>query len=295
MMPGKPLSASLLTVIAVLLLSLSFARSAWADGQTRSEDLSGTHWAFSAFFGTGWYEVSNSESVFILRAPMSHTWRQSSWAEGQRELGIEFNYPVTLGLHNLDSFDDFTDTDNFGSVAFTPGVEMEIPVTEKWYLRPEVNFGWGTETHGGESAWIYYGGIKSRFTPGYGKLAWSILNALYRAGYNDESGDRSSMTMAMAGLEFHHPLQARLGSGEALQMNWHLTYSWLFDEAEFSVRSGGFAQSVNDQWELGIALAPSKRPFKIWFLSFEQVGLAFRASSDGEYRAITINASSPFH
>ncbi len=265
-----------------------------ARWEARREAISGMHWAFSAFFGTGWYEISDSESVFIVRAPLGHTWRSSSWAAGERELGIEFHYPVTLGLHNVDSFDDFTNTDNFGSVAFTPGIEVEIPVTEKWYLRPLLNFGWGTETHGGESAWIYYGGIKSRYTPAGGKLDWSILNALYRAGYHDESGDRSSMTMAMAGAEFHHPLQARLSGHEDLQLNWHLTYSWLFDPAEFRLRSG-FRQTVEDQWELGFALAPRNRSFKIWFMSFEQLGLAFRASSDGEYRAISINASSPFH
>ena len=252
------------------------------------------HWAFSAFFGTGWYEVSNSESVFILRAPMAQTWRTSSWHEGQRKLGIEFHYPVTLGLHNADSFDDFTNVQNFGSVAFTPGIEIEIPVTEKWYLRPVAHFGWGTETNGGDSAWIYYGGIKSRYTPAVGKLDWSLLNALYRASYQGESGDSSSITMAMVGAEFHHPLQASFASHDDLQLNWHLTYSWMFDEAEFALRNG-FSQSVNDQWELGFALAPQARKFKIGFMSFEQLGLSFRASSNGEFHAITINASSPFH
>ncbi|HKX57233.1 MAG TPA: hypothetical protein VJN01_14070, partial [Xanthomonadales bacterium] len=193
----------------------------------QEQNPSGMHWAFSAFFGSGWYEISDSESVFIIRAPLSQAWRESSFTDGQRKPGIEFHYPLTFGLHNVNSFDDFTDVDNFGSVAFTPGLEVEIPVTEKWYLRPVVHVGWGTETDGGESAWIYYGGIKSRYTPGVGKLDWSLLNALYRAGYNDDAGDSGSITMAMAGAEFHHPLQASLGAYDQLQLNWHLTYSWL--------------------------------------------------------------------
>jgi len=282
--------------MACLLLAMASQAIAEVEsGQpTPAASLSGMHWAFSAFFGSGWYEVADSESVFILRAPLVHTFADSSWGDGQRGLGIELHYPITLGLHNVDSFDDFTDTDNFGSIAFTPGIEVEIPVTQKWYLRPLLNVGWGTETHGGESAWIYYGGVKSRYTPGTGKLDWSVLNALYRAGYHDESGDQSSLTLAMAGAEFRHPLQTALAGRDDLQLNWHLTYSWLFDEAEFGLKSG-FSQSVDDQWELGIALAPRKRSFKVWFLTFEQLGLAFRSSSDGTYRAITINASSPFH
>jgi len=259
----------------------------------QEQNFSGMHWAFSAFFGSGWYEISDSESVFIIRAPLSKTWRESSFTDGQRKLGIQFHYPLTFGLHNVDSFDDFADVDNFGSVAFTPGIEVEIPVTGKWDLRPVVHVGWGTETDGGESAWIYYGGIKSRYTPGLGKLDWSLLNAVYRAGYNDDAGGSGSITMAMAGAEFHHPLQGSLASYDSLQLNWHLTYSWLFDPAEFRLRSG-FNQTVQDQWELGIALAPRHRRFKLGFLTFEQLGLSFRSSSDGEYRAISINASSPF-
>jgi len=284
----------LLAISLLVLFELLYSEQVTADDQRLRLNPNSMHWAFSAFFGTGWYEVSNSESVFILRAPMQQTWRTSSLVEGQRSLGIEFHYPVTLGLHQFGSFNDFADVDNFGSVAFTPGIEVEIPVTEKWYLRPVVHVGWGKETNGGDSAWIYYWGIKSRFTPGKGSLDWSVLNALYYAGYHGESGDSGSLTMAMAGAEFRHPLQAGLGSYEELQLNWHLTYSWLFDKAEFSLRNG-FSQTVNDQWELGFALAPRGRKFRIGFMSFEQLGLSFHTSSSGDYRAVSINVSSPFY
>lgn len=278
----------------LLLFGLLCGRQASAKEPQLQTTVSSMHWAFSAFFGTGWYEVSNSESVFILRAPLQQTWRTSSYVDGQRSPGIEFHYPVTLGVHNADNLGDFTDIDNFGSLSFTPGIELEIPVTGKWYLRPLAHPGWGKETNGGDSAWIYFGGIKSRYTPEWGKLDWSLLNALYYAGYNGESGDRGSVSMAMTGAEFHHPLQAGFAGRDDLQLNWHLTYSWLFDEAEFDLRNG-FSQTIDDQWELGFALTPRGSKFKIGFMSFEQLGLSFRASSNGDYRAITINARSPFH
>ncbi len=277
-------------IAAFLTLTLLASPAAVADGT----DFSNMHWAFSAFFGSGWYEISDSESVFIVRTPFSQEWSRSSLSEGRREPGIEFLYPLSVGLHNVDSLDDFADVDSFGTLAFTPGIEVEIPVTGHWYLRPLAHFGWGTATDGGDSAWIYYGGIKSRYTPELSNGRWSVLNALYRAGYHSENGDRGSITMAMAGAEFRHPIAAQLADGEALQLNWHLTYSWLFDEAEFSLRSG-FSQSVDDQWELGIALAPRQGDFRLWKFAFAQLGLSFRASSNGDYRAIGINFSSPFH
>lgn len=283
-----------MAISLLVFFELLYSAQVSADDQRLRTNPSSMHWAFSTFFGTGWYEVSNSESVFILRAPMQQTWRTSSLVEDQRSLGIEFQYPVTLGLHNVDSFTDFTNVDNFGSVAFTPGIEVEIPVTEKWYLRPVVHVGWGKETNGGDSAWIYYGGIKSRYSPAWGKVDWSVLNALYYAGYHGESGDSGSVSMAMIGAEFHHPLRAGLAKYSELQLNWHLTYSWLFDAAEFSLRNG-FSQTVNDQWELGFALAPRGRKFKIGLMSFAQLGLSFRSSSNGDYRAVSINVSSPFY
>ena len=263
------------------------------SAQAQSQNSSGTHWALSAFFGTGWYDVANSESVFIVRTPFQQSLRQSSWTDGQGSLGIELHYPVTVGLHNVSDLGDISNPDNFATYAFTPGIELEIPVTEKWYLRPLVHAGWGKETNDGDSAWIYYGGIKSRYSPGKNGVDWSLLNGLYYAGYNSDEGGNGSVSMAMTGAEFHHLLKSGFAGRDDLQINWHLTYSWLFDEANFETRSG-LSQTIRDQWELGIALAPHNSRFKLWFMSFEQLGLSYRRSSDGDFRAISLNFSSPF-
>jgi hypothetical protein len=282
---GHRVLAGVLAFIALIYPAISTAQQ---------EPVTSTHWAFSAFFGSGWYDISDSESVFIIRAPLGQTIRTSSYDLDHRTVGIEIHYPLTIGLHNIDSFNDLAVRENFGTVAFTPGIELEIPITGRWYLRPVLHVGWGTETNGGDSAWIYYGGIKSRFTPGNSELDWSLLNGIYHAAYNGEAGDKGSVSMAMLGAEFHHPLESATLRRDDLQLNWHLTYSWLFDEAQFETYRS-FDQSVRDQWELGFALAPRGRSFKIWFLSFEQMGISLRASSNGEYRAITVNMSSPFH
>ncbi|NNJ65054.1 MAG: hypothetical protein HKP16_05780, partial [Xanthomonadales bacterium] len=47
-------------------------------------------------------------------------------------------------------------------------------------------------------------------------------------------------------------------------------------------------------WELGLALGRGSKGIKLWFLTFEHIGLAYRFSSDGRYRAITVNFRSPF-
>ena len=40
------------------------------------------------------------------------------------KLGIEIHYPLSFGLHNMNEVPDFIDFDNYGTVTFTPGVQL---------------------------------------------------------------------------------------------------------------------------------------------------------------------------
>ena len=252
------------------------------------------HWAMGAFFGTGWYQVENNRNVYILRVPPSQSLRESSInADGERTLGIDLQYPVSFGVSSLDALDDFLDFDNYATVSFTPGVQVEIPMTQKWYLRPYVNLGWGTELNSSDSAWIFYGGIKSRYRLGGEQVDWSLLNSLNYAGYNPDVGSSGKYGSFMTGLEFDHPLKELTLGGDDLWLNWHVTYSYLFDDINFYVADGQTG-TVSDQWELGLALGKGRKNMKFWFLKFEHVGLSFKTSSNGVYKAISANMSSPF-
>ena len=100
-------------------------------------------------------------------------------------------------MHKLDDLGDFLVFDNFATVRFTPGVHVDIPVTEKWHLRPYVHAGWGTETKSTDSAWIYYGGVRSRYRLGSGKADWALLNAVNYAGYNPDFDKRGKYGSVM--------------------------------------------------------------------------------------------------
>ena len=208
--------------IAVLLalMCLLFIVSAEVPAEDADDPARQVHWAMGAFFGTGWYRVDDNRSVYIFRVPPRQTLRESAFsADGQRTLGLEIQYPLSLGLQKLDDVYDFIDFDNYNTVSFTPGVQVEIPVTEKWYLRPYVNLGWGTEVKSGDSAWIYYGGLKSRYQLGGDESTWSLLNAINVAGYNPDYGKRGRYGSFMTGFEFDHPLKGiKVGNDEALSL-----------------------------------------------------------------------------
>ncbi len=280
----------------ILIVSLTIPVSLQAQAVPyESEPEKQVHWAMGAFFGTGWYQVDENRSVYIFRIPPRHTVRESGWHEnGKRKLGIEFQYPLALGLHQLDDIPDFIEFDNYGTISFTPGVQVEIPVNEKWYLRPYAHLGAGYERESGEWAGIWYGGLKSRYLLGESpKLRWSLLNAIYIAGYKPEFRNRSRYASFMTGLEFKQPLGRFKLAGEPVWLNWHVTYNYLFDRLNFHVDEDR-VESIEDQWEIGLALGRGGAGVKIWFLTFEHMGLSYKWSSNGAYKAISINLRSPF-
>lgn len=252
------------------------------------------HWAVGAFFGTGWYQVDDNRKAFILQIPPRQTLREAGFGEdGARRLGIEIDYTLALGLGSIDDIPDFIEFENYATISFTPGIQIEIPVNEAWSLRPYAHLGYGWEIESQEGAAIWYGGLKSRYRLGEGRYRWALLNGLFVAGYKPEYENRGQYGAVMAGLEFGHPL-GRLQLGEdPLYLNWHLTYDWFFDQLNFHVDEDT-VESFRDQWELGLALGKRGKPLEFWFMSFAQVGLGLRWSSNGHFGGITLNFSSPF-
>lgn len=282
--------------IPVLLAAILLPASLQAQAVAREPDpVRQVHWAMGAFFGTGWYQVDQNRSVFVFRVPPRQTVRRAGFGQdGKRIVGVEIQYPLSFGLHRFDDIPDVIDFENYGTVSFTPGVQLEIPVNLRWSLRPYAHVGAGHEVDSSEWAGIWYGGIKSRYLLGESeKLNWSLLNAVYYAGYKPEYRERGRYGSVMSGLEFSQPLGRLTLGGSPLRLNWHVTYNYLFDKLNFHVDDDR-VESIRDQWEIGLALAREGKPIKIGFMTFEQVGLSYKRSSNGHYRAISFNLRSPF-
>ena len=108
-----------------------------ANAQTA--DVGSVHWAYSSYFGTGWYELRDNRDVFVLRMAPRWDLREAELADdGQRTLGINFRLAITTGLDNFTIVDipDAVSSDNLASLSITPGVDITIPINERWTLRP---------------------------------------------------------------------------------------------------------------------------------------------------------------
>lgn len=247
------------------------------------------HWAYSAYFGSGWYRVVGDRDVFVVR--MTARWHQSEASidsDGNRTLGYHWKFPVSLGLDSFDYDDPLgaADLDNVAFLSVNPGIDIEIPVNSTWSLRPYASIGYGEELGGGQSAWTYWAGLKSRFSFQAGRLDWHLLNQVGFVGYTPSDGPDDTIWPVMAGLEFDYPLGEPTDDRDQTLLHWYGSYTVFGNDLEFT---GDPTTNIDitDQWEVGAAIGRRNSPISIWFLNFDRLGLGYRVSSNGELKGVT--------
>ena len=286
--PGRRLLRHAAPLLCALLLAVPTSALAQAEGAV--------HWAYAGFLGSGWYRIGGDLDVFLLTVPPSWKWREPDPStEGFGRVGVRFEVPVTLGVYRLYELDEILDVDNLGTISVAPGVELEYPVSDRWALKAVAHVGWGTGVGEAidESAWSWDASLRSRYAFRAGALDWGIVGELFYAAYRTDGDDRGSLGGFLAAADFSLPVPLRSGTGEPLRLNWDVGYRWLADDLTFLPRRGA-PQSVDDEWQLGVAFARRAGLIRIGPLQFEQIGLAWGFSSDGEFRAVTLNFNAPF-
>jgi hypothetical protein len=268
--------------------------SAAANAQTA--DVGSVHWAYSSYFGTGWYEVRDNRDVFVLRVAPQWQLRETELAEdGERTIGIDFKLAITTGLDNFSVVDipDAVTPDNLASLSVTPGVDFTIPINERWTLRPFAAIGWGALLNESASAWSYWGGIKSHYRFSHGKLDWALVNSIGYVGYAPSDGDSEDFWPIMTGLEFDYPMGKLRLAGEQLFFSWHGMYTSFEDDLDLEAETG-LADPISDQWEFGLSVHKESSPIKFGWFSFDRLGLAYRFSSSGDLKGISLVLQSVF-
>lgn len=258
-------------------------------------------WAYSAYFGTGVYQIEDGETSYIIRAAPSWRIREADLDEqGRRTIGWRIRVPIAFGLHEFDVHTpaEVLKLDNVSTLTAVPGVEFDIPMTKRWSLRPFAAFGWGAELDGDSSAWVYWGGVKSKLTFAADGFDWAIINALTYSGYTDAksaTGARTSSRVLplLTAFEFDRPIEKKIG-GEPVHLYWTFGYTdYLADEP---LLLGSLVSSIHidDEWEIGMAFGRGKEPLKLWRLRWDRVGISYRFSSDHRFQGISLSFSSIF-
>ena len=243
------------------------------------------NWYYASVFGTGYYRIGE-EQVGVARLPLRYELR----APGADRWGMRLTLPVTLAFAEFD-LEDF----NLGKVraaglTVLPGIELEIPLRADWVLRPYANVGGGWEFESDQSATIFSLGATTRYTrPAFESSQLALGGRLGYAGYS--AGSESSQLLQLSlGGELAVPAGFDIGERAAL-VAFQLIGTAYVKELEFLLPSAGTRQ-VNYELEVGVALG-TWRPFEVLGVSFDRIGLAYRAGDNG-LRGVRLLASFPF-
>jgi hypothetical protein len=279
-------------LIGVLALSMSAT-----PARAQSDVPPPIPWAYSAFFGTGVYEFADNEETYVIRYAPGWKLREASVdTSGKREkIGLKLKLPISVGVQQLDpaAIGATLAFDSVSTITAVGGVEIDIPMSKRWSLKPLAYFGWGTETELDASAWVYWTGLKSRVRFSADGFDWALLNSLTYAGYSDNQGQHSSVLPLLTAFEFDRPLASKKIRGKPVHLHWHVGYTEYLNEVELFT-SDFRTVDVKNEWEVGMAFSTGTEPLRLWRLRWDRVGISYRFSSDGEFQGIGLFFSSLF-
>ncbi|MFC1763864.1 hypothetical protein ACFL6U_17540 [Planctomycetota bacterium] len=233
------------------------------------------HWAYGAIFGNGVYTVGG-DRVLVLR--ITPQFELAGWQKERVTLNLKL--PFTVGIQDVD-LGEFSSLDLdsiLQTASFVPGLDLVTYPVEAWRLKPFGHLGGGIEMGGSESAWIYYGGVNSRYTFDLDTFDMDLLNGIHWAGYNPNQGNSDRFSRLITGLEWEIPLGNTLLAGEPAILRPHVAHFWYFDQLGFKQIEQS-AMELKQEWELGLAIGKEER-MSLGFFHFDRIGLAYRVSDD---------------
>lgn len=228
----------------------------------------------------------------MLAVSPGWSWREPELPEsGRRRPGYRFEVPVSIGSHEFDSLDSIGNIRpaSINAVSVVPGVEVEWPMSERWSLKALGFVGLGVETGSDAQAEIFRFGFRSQLAFDLDDTRMFLVNRIGRIGYSADDGSSDAINLVSTGLDFGRPLENKRLGDDPLSLHWHVMYtdyvgSLGLDLSGLSLGSG----SLSSEWELGVAFAKQNGPLRFWRLRFDRLGLAYRFSSDHEFKGIGV-------
>lgn len=227
------------------------------------------NYEYAALLGFGGYSIGGL-SANVYQLPLSDTLEDlpfKGWA-------LRFMLPIQLGIYNFRASDEGRKLSlNQQSLALVPGVELQIPITDRFVVKPFVQGGAGHAfglDSGNPDAWIYLAGVRSVAQWRDNDYTFSLGNGIVYAG-DDTIGPGAGnhyVSLQIAG-EVRRPVGFKIGNF-APDLGLYVAEYYYPTPLVFS----RFLQSplqVHNQNEVGFSIG-SAEPLKILWLSNPRIG-----------------------
>ncbi len=270
----------------LFVVALLSAAASAAQAQNIIDD-SNFNYAYSVFVGTGVYRAED-QTIFILRVPAAWTLREPDFDTGQ--IGWRFLLPFSVGVANFDELEDIPELrfDDLKTLTATPGVEVQIPFSSNWLLKPFGQAGAGTDLDSDDYSVVLGAGTRVRGVFGEGER-W-IVGGEFLWARNRPSRDleTTSFTRWGIGFEYKQPTNWQLFD-RRLSFHGRILHYYFANPVNFDENNRRF--EIDRSTEIGISFGID-RPINILGYKFRQGGIGYERS--GEYNAIKFFTRFPF-
>lgn len=171
--------------------------------------------------------------------------------------------------------------DDIGTFAAVPGVEIDVPLSARWSVKPLAYAGLGKEFHGGPSAAIYWAGAKARAALTAGDHGVDVVASLRYAGFTARGEASGDLVPLRVGVEVTRPMRNRTLGDDPL--NWYLHVARTHYVDDDAAAAGAPPLTVDDEWELGAAFGKRDARLRLGRLSWDRVGIAVTLDSGGDF------------
>jgi hypothetical protein len=280
---------TLTCVRALVWLSLgSWAHTGWAQEETENIGAR-VNYVYAAQLRFGAYKLGGL-SVQVYQLPLAYTFqlgKDQGW-----ELKVKM--PVLYGHYRFKTTLNAGDqqiklSKKLDSLSVVPGIELHIPLSDRWLLKPFAEWGPLKDLSGGPWNHVYAIGVRSLVSYGWKRFQFTLGNALLYAGNATFSGDEEeSYGTLETGIEVRHPLGFAI-KGYAPDIGGFFAHYHFFPAAEFTrLRQGPL--KLHNQYEFGFSLG-SEPSWKLWIIRAPRVGVSYRF---GGLDAVRVNFGFPF-
>lgn len=275
-------------VCAAAALSAIPGAAQQAQQQQITNEATLINWWYSATFGTGFYKIGPAVAT-VVRLPISYR-LQAMEGDG---IGVNLLAPVTVAAYhlNLQELNQLNLRDDVAAASFLPGAEVEIPMTERWRLKPYVQAGVGSEfTDVPLVAYMYTAGVKSLYRFPGNDYRVSLGNALFVAGYRVRDGsEQQGIGSFQIGLNTETPWGIDLWDRTAY-FNAHAIATSYFSRLAFANPEPG-KLVVQYEYQIGFSFRIG-RPVTFMGFGADTIGLGFRFAKN--VRGLSLYTEFPF-
>ena len=250
-----------LRLLISLLLALFLHGHMCSKAFAQEAEPSPISFAYATWIGSGYYQFEDRK-LYVLRIPVALPLKSIS----DDDWGINLLLPATFAYEESD-----TDiVDGIKGAAFVPGVEVQIPISKNWILKPFGQIGIGYS----ESAttYIYGGGIKSLYSFRRGRIDFGLGNSLIFAAENASGNSRDEgFSMFQIGLDARHLLNFSTGNRDA-DIGSYIVVSRFLDTIDFFGIKGEVSQRIRELVQIGLTLGMDP-PVTLLGIDFSRVGI----------------------